>query len=80
MEYCLQYDFIQDFSLWLRTGSNPADINRFRTKLQKIKNNLILGQNLRQVFFWKHFNLVSAENCKQFDHTYILNSSIFSII
>ncbi len=24
-------DMIQDFSVWLRTGSNPADINRFRS-------------------------------------------------
>ena len=30
-ENCLQYDAIHDFSLWLRTGSNPADSNRFQS-------------------------------------------------
>ena len=30
VENCLQYDAIHDFSVWLRTGSYPADINRFR--------------------------------------------------
>ena len=29
MENCLQYDAIHGFSVWLRTSSNPADINRF---------------------------------------------------
>ena len=27
------YDATHDFSVWLRTSSNPADINRFRTIL-----------------------------------------------
>ena len=32
---CLLYDAIQDFSVWLRIGSNPADINRFRSHTGK---------------------------------------------
>ena len=30
VENCLYYDAIHDFSVWLRTGSNLVDINRFR--------------------------------------------------
>ena len=30
-ENCLFYDTIHDISVWMRTGSNPADINRFRS-------------------------------------------------
>ena len=37
MENCLQYDAIHDFLVWLRTGSNPADINRFRSLTGKKK-------------------------------------------
>ena len=29
LENCLWYDAIYDFSVWLRTDSNPADINRY---------------------------------------------------
>ena len=28
---CLQYDVMHDFSVWLRTGSNLADMNSFRS-------------------------------------------------
>ena len=28
VENWIQYDTIHDLSVWLRTGSNPADINR----------------------------------------------------
>ena len=28
MENCLKYDTIHDFSVWLRSSSNPADIKR----------------------------------------------------
>ena len=31
MQNCLLYDAILDFSVCLKTGSNPADINRFRS-------------------------------------------------
>ena len=31
VENCLQYDAIRDFSVLLRTSSNLADINRFRS-------------------------------------------------
>ena len=31
VENCLKYDAIHDFSVWLRTGSNSADINGFRS-------------------------------------------------
>ena len=29
VENCLKYDTIHEFSVWLRTGFNPADINWF---------------------------------------------------
>ena len=32
---CLQYDAIHHFSVWLRSGSNPANINRFRSNTEK---------------------------------------------
>ena len=28
VENCLKYDAIHDFLVWLRTSSNPVDINR----------------------------------------------------
>ena len=31
MEHDLQQDAIHDFSVWLRAGSNPVDINQFRS-------------------------------------------------
>ena len=45
---CLQYDAIHDFSVWLITGSNSADINRFRShrklyKTLKKKSNFQLS-------------------------------------
>ena len=35
MENCLLYDAIHDLSIWLRTGFNQADINRFRSHTGK---------------------------------------------
>ena len=32
VENCLYYDGIHVFLVWLRTGSNPANINRFRSQ------------------------------------------------
>ena len=29
VEYWIKYDDMHDFSVWLRTSSNPVDINRF---------------------------------------------------
>ncbi len=29
VENCLLFNAMQDFSVWLRTGSNPSDINWF---------------------------------------------------
>ena len=37
MENCLQYDAIPDFSVSLRTGSNPAYINRFQSHTGKLQ-------------------------------------------
>ena len=31
VEICLKNDAIHDFTVWLRTASNPGDINRFRS-------------------------------------------------
>ena len=36
MEYCLGNDAIDDFSVWLITGYNPADINRFQSRTENI--------------------------------------------
>ena len=35
LKYCVYYDAIHDFSGWLRTGSNPADNNQFRSHTGK---------------------------------------------
>ena len=35
VENCLSYNVIHDFSVWLGTGSNPADVNRFRSHTVK---------------------------------------------
>ena len=34
-ENCLQYDMLHEFSVWLRTSCNPADINRFWSHTEK---------------------------------------------
>ena len=36
MENCLYYDSIHDFSVLLRTDSNPVDINQFRSHTEKV--------------------------------------------
>ena len=36
MENCLYYDAIHDITVWLRTDSNSADINRFQSHTRKI--------------------------------------------
>ena len=33
--FILIYDVIHDFLVWLRTGSNPADINRLQSHIGK---------------------------------------------
>ncbi len=33
-------DAIHDFSVWLRTGSNPVDCNRFQSHTGKVVANL----------------------------------------
>ena len=35
VEHFLSFDAIHNFSVWLRTGSNPADSNRFRSHTGK---------------------------------------------
>ena len=35
VENCLWYDAINDFSVWLRTGSYPADLIGFEVILEK---------------------------------------------
>ena len=41
------YDAKHDFLVWLRNGSNPADINRFR-------NHSVIFNNLHIVIHIKH--------------------------
>ena len=41
VENCLQYDAIHDFSVGLRIGSNPADINRFLAILEYNFQNIL---------------------------------------
>ena len=45
---CLYYNSKQHFSVWLRTGSNPADINRFRSHTGKVL--LILFTKIKAYF------------------------------
>ena len=35
VENCLQNNAMHDFSVWLRTGSNPSDINQFQSHTRK---------------------------------------------
>ena len=35
VENLLIYDIVHDFSVWLRTGSNPVNINWFRSNTVK---------------------------------------------
>ena len=42
--------FIHDFSVWLRIGSNPADINRFRS------HNGIIVLKYSLIYFWWKIN------------------------
>ena len=39
-ENCLYNDDNHDFSIWLRTGSNPADIDRFRSRTENFVEKL----------------------------------------
>ena len=49
VDNCLLYYAKHDFSICLRTGSNPADINRFRSHTgNKIK------RFLKLLFFWQN--------------------------
>ncbi len=36
VENCVLFDDIHDFSVWLITGSNPVDSDRFRSHTGKI--------------------------------------------
>ena len=38
VENCLSYDAIHEITAWIRTGSNPADINLFRSHTRKKLN------------------------------------------
>ena len=62
MENSLYYYAILNFSVWLRTGSNPANINRFRSHTGKKNNNELInkllslatiGKILRKYFWGK---------------------------
>ena len=35
VDYCLQYDAIHNFSVWLRTGYYPMDSNWFQSLTRK---------------------------------------------
>ena len=50
VENCLKYDAIHDFSVRLRTDSNPADINRFQSHTRIF---LIICYNYRIKITWK---------------------------
>ena len=41
VENWLFFYAIHDFSVWLRAGSNPHDINRFRSHIGKNNNDFI---------------------------------------
>ena len=54
----MYYDAIHGFLVWLRTGSNPADINRFRSHTG---NKITMFSMLLSLFsvakFEEHINL-----------------------
>ena len=51
VENCLSYDAIHELSAWIRTGSNPADINRFPSHTRK---------KLNDAFWLEHENSKNA--------------------
>ena len=48
VENCLWYDAIHDFSVWLRTGFNPPDVNLFQSLFEITLPTFIYGLTDRQ--------------------------------
>ena len=48
-EHCLYYPAIHNFSVWLRTSSNPADINNLKLNL-KLETTSIQIENIRKSY------------------------------
>ena len=53
VENCLEYDAIYDFSIWLRTGSNPSDIISFEDTL---KSYFLSGRSSRDSKYEMYVN------------------------
>ena len=49
MKIFLKYDAIHEFSIWLRTGSNPEDINRIGSHTGK-NNTYLLSMFMLDIF------------------------------
>ena len=47
----MQYYALLDFSVWLRTGYNPEDINRLRSHTEKVI--LLCKISISFYIFWK---------------------------
>ena len=63
---CLQYYAIQDFSELLRTDSNPADINRFRSHTGNTLYYLLLHHYDQKEPISKKYILNTKEQCIRF--------------
>ena len=53
LKNCLQFNAIHDFLVWLKTGSNPTDINWY----QSHNNNLLVQYTVYLLFFLLLFPL-----------------------
>ena len=56
----LQYDAIHDFSVLLRTGSNPADVNRFGSITEKYNTQFFLSKILERHNVLHKNNLINS--------------------
>ena len=84
MENCLQYDARHNFIVWLRIGSNLADINRFRRKTDIYSIIYLeiglLDINIESLFFHRLYLIVTGINIQitKFEtFMVILNVEIF---
>ena len=59
MKNCL-YDTIHDFSVCLRTGSNPADIHRFRSHTGKLAIEALLMGGITVLVYYHYIFVIVA--------------------
>ena len=56
----VQYDAVHDFSVWLRTISNPVDINRFRRFTGIIFFQTFSNKSTKEILINKKIITISA--------------------